>query len=381
MRDTYNSPPGAIRIGLLADMPAVLNKAKQRAAELINKNAAARVGRPVEFVFREFQGAPALPTRNAVDAFNELADAGCLLIIGGNHSDNCRVQVDEAERRKVPLLSLGASEDLVSEFGFTVGWGSIAHDAYLLANWCKSNGYARVTVTSDRAWHAQEYVRHFRVACARWNIRILTADVFSEFAGAEQENQARQYLAEHRRLGPDAIVHFGSSTAAECWAIAVHDAGWDVPRAMNAVFFRISQPRDETIASYSGAMRDKLWTAREGWVGSSVVDEENQTLAGLLREYQDFYQEKPAAIDGLANYFDVARVAVEAVAAAHLLSPQGVRSALETLKYLPAAAGGATTTISFGPYDHMGIKGKDQYVLRQIKNGETVLAHRYNLAI
>jgi branched-chain amino acid transport system substrate-binding protein len=380
-KDTYNSGPEAVKIGILSDMPDILNRAKRRTAELVRARYASRLDRPVEFVVHEFHGAPSSSTRNAIEGFRTLAEQGCVVVVGCNHSDNCRVQLAEADRLRVPLISLGASEDLVSEYGFTVGWGSIPHDAYLLANWCKANKRARVTVTSDRAWHCQEYLRHFRLACARWDIRILSEALFSEFTGAEQDKQAQDYLREHRGLNPDAIVHFGSSTAAETWALAVHESGWDVPRAMNAVFFRISQPRGETIVAEGNDRRERIWAAREGWHGTSVVDEENPVLAGALRDYQAMFHEKPSAIDGMANYYDAFRVAIEGVALTHLLSPQGVRDALERLKYLPAAAGGASTTVGFGPWDHMGIKGKDQYVLRRIENGKTVLAFRYDTSV
>jgi ABC-type branched-subunit amino acid transport system substrate-binding protein len=375
-KDTYNAAAEPVRIGIISDMPTLLAEEQRKVTDLVVEEYRHRLHRPVQIDFRRFVGAPVAPTRRAVETFTSMVDDGCLIVVGGNHSDNCRVMVDHANRLQVPLVTLGATEGTTSEYAFTVGWGYIPADAYLLANWCAQNGYRRVTLTSDTAWHCREYVRYFRAACERWNIRLLSDAVLSEFAGPAQMEQARQVAREHQSLNPDAIVHFGSSSAAEAWVLAGAGIGWQPPRAMNAVYFRISQPLDQSILTEesNGAA---LAEAREGWIGTSVVDEDNQAMRHMVTLYEARYGAQPVALDGAVNYYDCARTALEAVIAAPILSPQGVKEGLEQIKWLSAAAGGDANVISFGPWDHMGMKGRDSYVLRRIEDGRSVFHGRY----
>lgn len=376
------NPPEPIKIGLLSDMAPGLNRAKTMIAEFVRSEYASRMSRPVEFIVHEYRGAPEGSTFNAVQGFESLCDQGCLIVVGGNHSDNCTVVLECADRRRVPHISLGASEKLVSDYGFTVGWGTIPHDAYLLANWCKANGYSRITVTIDEAWHCQEYLSYVRAACERWSIRILSTGCLSQIAGELQRQQARELVAEHRSLNPQAILHFGSGSSADAWMIAVYEAGWDVPRSVNAAFVRVCQPRShEGIRPDAQPGETSFWQAREGWHGTSVVDEDNAVLTAMLARFERHFGERPFLLDGMANYYDAMRVALEAVATAHLLSPRGVRDAVQRIKFLPAAAGGAGTVVGFGPLDHIGIKGKDPYVLRRIENGTTRLVYRFDCSL
>jgi len=375
-----DTTPEALKIGLLSDMVPSLNRARNMVGELVRKEYADRISRPVEFIKYEYIGAPLASPMNAVTGFEFLADQGCLIIIGGNHSDNCKVVLDTADSRKVPTLSLGASENIVSDYGFTVGWGTIPHDSYILANWCKANGYERITVIIDEAWHVREYVEYLQQACRKWDIRILSVGVISEVSGELQTRQAREVVREHRSLNPDAIIQFAGSSATDAVLLAVHEAKWAVPRATNANFVRICQPRNAANILPEGT-DDSYWEAREGWHGTSVVDEENPVLTEMLERFESAFNEKPFLIDAMANYYDAFRVAFEAIVNAHLLSPAGVRDGLHKIKFLPAAAGGKGTVIGFGPYDHNGIKGKDPYVLRKIENGKTPLVHRFDVSL
>lgn len=380
--DPFNSPPEPIRIGLLSDVPPLMNRLKQMAAELVRSEYAGRTSRPIEFVHIEHAGAPIAPLRNTVDGFRSLVDQNCLIVVGGNHSDNCRVVLDVADELKTPFISLGASEGLVSEYGFSVGWGAIPHDAHLLANWCKAKGFNRITVTADHAWHMEEYLRHLTVACKRYGIQILSVGRLSDVRGDQQNADAKRIVAEHRAMNPDAIVSFGSGSSSYIWMLAVHEAGWDVPRAMNANFFWVTQPPGEkNIVPPDILARPEFWEAREGWEGISTVDDDNRVLSGAAAKFKAMFGEEPFLMDAFANYYDAMRVAHEAIADAHLLSGEGVLEALERIKFLPAACGGASTVISFGAWDRVGIKGKDPYVMRRMVKGENLMGHRFDTSL
>jgi branched-chain amino acid transport system substrate-binding protein len=66
--------------------------------------------------------------------------------------------------------------------------------------------------------------------------------------------------------------------------------------------------------------------------------------------------------------YDQTRVALAGIAAAELLTPEGVVEGLERLTMLPTVIGGPRTYISFGPYDRKGLKG-DWLTLRRVVNG------------
>src|SRR5262249_21143049 len=77
---------------------------------------------------------------------------------------------------------------------------------------------------------------------------------------------------------------------------------------------------------------------------------------------------------GLAAAHDLATTSLEALRHALALTPAGVRSGLEGLRGIPAAAGAPGTTIGFGPFDRDGYKGP-LIVYREIRDGRAVM-HR-----
>jgi hypothetical protein len=66
--------------------------------------------------------------------------------------------------------------------------------------------------------------------------------------------------------------------------------------------------------------------------------------------------------------YDGTRALLAGIAAARLLTPDGVVKGLETVTMHPATIGGPRTYISFGPYDRKGLKG-DWLTLRRVVNG------------
>jgi ABC-type branched-subunit amino acid transport system substrate-binding protein len=384
-RDTYNSQPEPIRIGLLSDMPAILNQMRVRIAQIVSDEYGGRIkGRPLEFRVHEFIGAPTSSTQNAVDGYHKLADEGCLVITGLNHSDNAMVVLEHAAKRKVPLIQMGASDALVNEYVFSVGWSYMANDTYLMANWCKKNGYRRVTIASDTAWHCQEYIRYFRDACRRWGIEVIAESIMTEFLGDEMRAQAKAFAQEHKALNPDALILLGSSPIAEVYARAAHEAGLDIPRCMNADFVRLCTHPQHGILPADAKADPALLESFTGWSGTSVYDEENTVFQSVVRRYEEKFGEPMYLMEAGASYYDAIHTAVEGVALAHLMSPVGVKDGLERLKQMPAAQGGNSNVINFGPWDRMAMKGKDGSVIRRITdgpNGKSVVDHRFDIGV
>lgn len=362
--DVYTRAADPIRIGVLSDMPDMIRDAALRVYGLAIDELAetGRFERAVELVERRVIGAPSGRIANAVRGFEELVNEDVLAIIGPNHSDNNAAVAVAADRSRMPTVTLGAAAEHVSEYAFSVQWGSIPEDAYIVCNWLERNSHGRVTMTWDNAWHAGEYVRHFRNATRRAGIRILSDERVSQVAGDDLERQCRQTAAEHRALNPDAIVHFGTSESSRAWARAVYTADWDPPRIMNGGFF--------------GALRSDAPEIWEDWVGTGLWDDGNETLNGLVRRYETRYGE-PVLPEMAAIYYDGIRALLEGVVLAPILTPEGVRRGLEDVKMLPAASGGPRNVISFGPWDHRGIKGMDVMIMRRIKGGAPVMEGRF----
>jgi ABC-type branched-subunit amino acid transport system substrate-binding protein len=363
-QDVYSRAADPIPIGVLSDMPPVIREPAMRIYQLAIDDLAAsgRFERGVELVERRVTGAPSGHIANAVLGFEELVRANVLAVIGPNHSDNNAAVARAADRARVPTVTLGAAAEHLSEYAFSIQWGSIPEDAYIVCNWLERNGHHRVTMTWDNAWHAGEYVRHFRNATRRAGIRILGDERLPQIAGDALAARCRETAREHRRLDPDAIVHFGTSASAGAWARAVHESGWEVPRIMNGSFFGVVHRESP-----------EIW---EGWVGTGLWDDQNETLASLVRRYAERYGE-PLVPEMGAIFWDGIRALLEGLVLAPILTPEGVRRGLEDVKMLPAACGGRRNVLGFGPWDRRGIKGMDVMILRRMQGGKLVMEGRF----
>jgi branched-chain amino acid transport system substrate-binding protein len=363
--DIYERAADPARIGVLSDMPPEIRGTAMKIYQLAvdELRASGRLERDVELVEQRVTGAPSGRISNAVHGFEALVADDVLAVIGPNHSDNNAAIAQAADRLRMPTVTLGAAAEHLSEYAFSIQWGSIPEDAYLVCNWLERQGHRRVTMTWDNAWHAGEYVRHFRNATRRAGIRILSDERFNQVVGDALERQCRETAGEHHALAPDAIVHFGTSSSTHAWASAVYaETDWDPPRVMNGGFF--------------GALRRGEREVWEDWVGTGLWDDENATLAGLVRRYEARYDE-PLIPEMGAIFYDGIRVVLEGLVLAPILTPAGLRRGLEDVKMLPAACGGPRNVLSFGPWDRRGIKGMDVMILRRMKGGKVIMEGRF----
>lgn len=359
-RDPYLEKPLPLKIGILMDMPERINKWAFPAYELTKQQFmdSGRWERDIEFVVRMAYGAPGGYIQDAVDAYNELCDAGCLVVVGPNHSDNCMAVVDTVAERKVPMIALGATADNCSEHIFTIPWASIPDDAYAMTSWLVQNGYRRVAMTWDMVWHGTEYVRHFKIATQRAGIEIVADYRFSVFTSDARHEKMKEVARQHRDLRPDAIVHFGTGNSSVPYARAVKEIGWDVPRITNGGFFQ--------------ANFEYAWDAMEDWVGTSMWDDENVTLQKWWKAYREAHPEDEVIAytpEPILVWHDAMRVALEGLALAPIMTPKGLHEGLESIRALPSSIGGPRQSISFGRYDRRGNKGADVVVLRRCKGG------------
>ena len=109
----------------------------------------------------------------------------------------------------------------------------------------------------------------------------------------------------------------------------------------------------------------------EGWVGVDEVGDErgdpNPNFWPTMDRFERRFGRKVIhAMVGCT--YDQTRAALAGIAAAELLTPEGVVEGLEKLTMLPTVIGGPRTYISFGPYDRKGLKG-DWLTLRRVVKG------------
>ena len=368
-KDQYAELGDPVKIGVLMDLPHErFAQHAYRVYDLVAEQivASKRFERGFEFVKVTPYGPPAGFIQNTIDAYHELCDQGCIAVIGPNHSDSNIAIGPYADARKVPVMGLGATAHGMSAWTFSVCWSSIPHDAYCMASWLKKHDYKRVTITWDRADHALENILHFRNACARAGIKILADERFPQIRVPELPEIFARTVREHRALKPDAIAHFGTCSVAGDWVQFLHDDGWDVPKIMNDTFFGASNPANR-----------KMF---EGWVGTTMWDDDNQVMAKFYDDYVARYpKHPPPGHEMLALYRDGLTALIEGIILAPILTPDGVRRGLEMVQLLPSASGGPRTCIGFSPYAHRGTQGPDVMVLRRVKNGKLIMEGRNEL--
>ncbi|MGH3582232.1 MAG: ABC transporter substrate-binding protein, partial [Mycobacterium sp.] len=136
--------------------------------------AAGQIDRPIEMVYREVEGLPKGSVKKVIDAYGELVDEGCLAVFGPHITDNA-VPTREAieERFRVPALSVTGSDDWLGEWTFSFPQGSLTDEPIFWADLLAKAGHTEVGVLIEASLVGQSYLKSFRAACRRKNIRIV----------------------------------------------------------------------------------------------------------------------------------------------------------------------------------------------------------------
>jgi branched-chain amino acid transport system substrate-binding protein len=308
--------------------------------------------RPVEFVLHPENGLPQGSAKNAMDGFRYLVDEGCIGVAGAYSSDNAITVGPLANELQIPLISWAGTERLQGEYCFRLGNGDCGGDATLVVGWLKSHGYDRVAVLSEISPNGEEYFRFFRQECRRRGISI---------AAVETVSQSPEHLASNlenlRQAGADALVYMGYGMLAARGLLreALNQLRWDPPRIMGTSFMFYLMGFDKF----------------EGWVGVDQFDPSDPLVSGFHERFVARYGENPPfwpnAIPVLA--YDTARVLVEGLFRAPILSGPGLKAGLEAIRFLPSATGGRRTHIACSPYEHGMFRG-DWLLYGRVKDGK-----------
>jgi branched-chain amino acid transport system substrate-binding protein len=308
--------------------------------------------RPVEHVLHAENGLPNGSAKNATDGFRWLVDQGCIAVAGAYSSDNAITVAPLANELQVPLISWAGTERLQGEYCFRLGNGDVGGDATLVVAWLKKQGYERVAVLSEISPNGEEYFRYFRQEARRRDLRIAAVETVTQSPADLTVN-----LASLRAAEPDALVYMGYGMLAAKGLLrqALDKLAWDPPRVMGTAFMFYLMGFDKF----------------EGWVGIDQLDPTNPLVPGFLDRYVKRYGENPPmwpnAIPLLA--YDTARVLVEAIVRAPILSGPGIKAGLESIRFMPSTTGGEHTHIACSAYEHGMFRG-DWLLYGRVTNGQ-----------
>ena len=116
----------------------------------------------------------------------------------------------------------------------------------------------------------------------------------------------------------------------------------------------------------------------EGWVGIDQFSPANPLADEFRERFESRYQRPvpmwPNAIPVLA--YDTARVLVEGLFRAPVLTGPGLKAGLEQIRFVASTTGGPRTHIACSPYDHKMFKG-DWLLYGRVRDGRLELEDYY----
>lgn len=250
---------------------------------------------------------------------------------------------------QVPGINWAGSAQARGAWGFQLKVGSLPDEAGHLTRLLAARGFSEIAVARDQGPIGDEYFAFLRGgldACGIAVVADVTLDDEAKLPGAVESLRSR---------GPACVLYLGLGPRGVRLCGTIRRLGWTVPVIGNVGLGVVPSPE------------------LEGVVFTDVVDDANRVLRRFARRYEERHGAAPPLI-GLAAAHDLAMTAVEALRLAPAATPAGVRAGLERLRGLPAAVGGAGTTIGFAPWDRDGYKGP-LVVYREIRGGRAVM-HR-----
>lgn len=307
--------------------------------------------RPYEFVLHAEYGLPNGSAKNATDGFRFLVDEGCIGVAGAYSSDNAITVAPLADQLQVPLISWAGTERLQGEYCFRLGNGDCGGDAALVVSWLVRQGHRRIAVLSEISPNGEEYFRYFRTECRRRGVSIAAVETVTQNPANLADN-----LDHLRQVGADALVYMGYGMLAAKGLLrrALDELRWDPPRIMSTAFMWYLMGFD----------------LFEGWVGIDQFDPSNpraqQFCDRFVARHGAVPPMWPNAIPVLA--YDTARVLVEGLYRAPILSGPGLKAGLESIRFMPCATGGPRTHIAGAPHEHGLFRG-DWLLYGRVRNG------------
>jgi branched-chain amino acid transport system substrate-binding protein len=342
----------SVKVGICLDFPiADVKQAFLDACRLAFDEALEHgtLDRPARLIIRDVEGLPRGDAHDVVTAWQELADEGCVGIIGPMISDNSLAVKEHmaTSPRKVATITWSGTDRQYDEYMFGFGNGSLPEEGYLIAEAIADRGLKSVAVVFERAAPGYEYAEFFTDACRREGLEI----VHSEGVG-QTDRDLTKTVSRLQTRNPDAVAYFGFGLPGIEMNSAFHAADYNPPRYMCTAF----------INCY---VVPQWMKGLQGWIGVDQYDEENRVGQAMQERFEKrwgYRQEN--CVPTLA--FDCADAMARGIGFAQTLTPVGLMKGLEKVKAVPSATGGPGTRISFGVYNRRAWHGVNYLVLREI---------------
>lgn len=354
------SGANAINVGILWDwmpMPPLDQYSiwddYRGAVELTFSDAHERglIDRPIELVVRQISGLPRGSVRAVIDAYKELVEAGCVLVLGPLISENVadlRRYVEGAPvDRKIPYMSWAGSDEALSHWGFALNNAGFADETLTTSSIMHHDGIRSVFAVVENSLIGKGYLKFLHDAAEVFDI-----DIRGQFWVPQLESDKTAALEQAKASGADAIIALGFGYGL-----------WGINDAMEKVDY--VRPF-YGVLNFPAVYYSRDWMHQlRNFIGLDQYDERNPVGQRFLDRFAARYGRRPDYYLPLYGY-DSARIAVDALRRAEPISGWGVREALERVKGLPAACGAPGTWLRFNPYVHQGWMGAGCFVARQV---------------
>jgi branched-chain amino acid transport system substrate-binding protein len=324
--------------------------------EDINKTGV--LGKKVKLIIKDNKSIPGEAARQVKDLINEDKVVG---IVGAGTSSVTLSMVDTVEERRVPTISMAASEAIVPPlskrkfvFKTTPNGSSIVE---VMMQEFAANGFKKVALLSVNNPYGDQAVRVLTSAVGRGGISVVGVERFDE----SQRDYSRQ-VASLVEKNPDAIVVASIMPGAAIAARNIKESGFQ-----GRVYFD-SGAGAELFVTGAGQASDGMYMVHTSILAANQIAATTPS-ALAQKEFFTAYTQKYGTFSGYASYAaDALSLLVEAIKKAKSTDREKIRDALESLSY-----DGLTGSYQFGPANHGGASGDGLTVLT-VRGGAWVLA-------
>jgi branched-chain amino acid transport system substrate-binding protein len=325
--------------------------------------ASGLLDRPVELKVVEYEGLPFGRISDARAALAELVEEwNPIALIGPHQSENIIALKPDIERWQIPTVVMSGTMAAAGPWTFMTPNGTFTDESMIMVDWLVDQGVQRLGIIREDNLLGDEYAREIRIHAKARGVAVASDIILGSFIDEADAHSAMETLQTSDAQGY-VYAGFGAN------AFQVLDAskvaaknGYDVPRITMSIF----------MGSIPGIGYGLTPDRFEGWVGVDQYDERNPAFMAMLDRFAARFDGRRPMHCYTAQGYDMGNALAHGIARAKPLSRDGVRVGLESVRRVPATAGGANNVISFGPYDHRGYKG-EYITLRRVRNGDNVL--------
>jgi branched-chain amino acid transport system substrate-binding protein len=363
--DQTDSAAGEIRIGVsieLSGTGAAIGPAHRNALTLvaddINRRGGVLGGQRIKLIIKDNKSDPNQSLQLAKDFVDKDKVAA---VIGGGASPTTLSIVDTMEQRKVPLVSMGSSDAIVSPIGqrkfvFKTPPNPGPVMDVMLREF-KAHGISRVGLLAVGDAYGDSGVKAVREGTDREAVTLVGVE---RFAPGDRDYTAQlTKLIEQR---PDALVVWSIMPWAGHAARNIQDLGFT-----GRTYFDSGAGAEQFVKDANAASEGMYMVHPTVLAANQITATTPSALA--QKEFFTRYTQKYGTFSGFASYSaDALNLIVTAIEQAGTTDHQKVRDALEKLSY-----DGLTGSFQFGPANHGGVSG-DALTVLTVRNGGWVVA-------